>query len=148
MKSSPTSLLFVLFFTFLVARGIFAEDHSAGVNSDWAVWLAKQDTHPPKNLVPFIQKCLLDLSIIKVDMKRSEIEKRFPYFEWQKTISPSRFAHPDCRFFVVHVVFACKTNPIDNKPIGSPDDKAIRVSKPYIESPWWDKPPSEKPGWD
>jgi hypothetical protein len=50
--------------------------------------------------------------------------------------SPVRFAHPACAYFKIDVEFEFKRNAADQgRAIASKDDKATKVSKPYIESP-------------
>lgn len=86
-----------------------------------------------------VQKCLRDFETIKAGMTRSEVESRFPRDGGIQAFSLVRFVHPACPYFKIDVEFDCKRNAADqNRAIRSKDDKATKISKPYIESPFAD----------
>ena len=83
----------------------------------------------------WVEKCLRDFEGIKPGMTRGEIQKKFPMAGGFQTVSPVRFTHPECGYFKVDVEFDFKRNEKDqNRVIESPDDKATKVSRPYIVS--------------
>ncbi len=89
--------------------------------------------------VAWVAKCLEDFQVIKVGMTREDVQKRFPMDGGLHSVSPVRFTHPECRYFKIDVEFSFKRNSEDmNRAIISPDDKATKVSKPYIERPYID----------
>ncbi len=87
----------------------------------------------------WVQKCLMDFQYIKPGMTRGEIEKKFPMDGGLQSVSPVRHTHPECRYFKIDVEFDFKRDKKDQgRAIMSPDDKAIKVSRPYIETPYID----------
>ena len=111
-------------------------DQSSDLNNGWEVYLDKQNTNTPKNLTPFLQQCLYDFSKIKVGMTRVEIEKMFPYPGGINGVSPTRFIHPRCDFFVIEVTFDFKRDLANQgRAIEGKDDKVTAVSRPFIEYP-------------
>ncbi len=84
--------------------------------------------------VKWVIKCLTDFYSIKPGMTREEIEKRFPMDGGEQGVSPVRFTHPECPHFKIDVEFSFKRNPNDqNRAVVSPEDKATKISKPYLE---------------
>jgi hypothetical protein len=72
-------------------------------------------------------------------MTRGEIEGKLSKDGGLQGVSPVRFAHPACGYFKVDVEFEFKRDAADqNRAIQNKDDKATRVSKPYIERPFLD----------
>ena len=93
----------------------------------------KLDTRLNKDCTTWVKNCLRDFETIKVGMTRGEIMSRFRMDGGlQPAASPIRFVHPACRYFKIDVAFDFKRN-----TWGKDDDKAIKVSKPYIEKPIW-----------
>ena len=87
----------------------------------------------------WVEKCLRDFESIKPGMTRGEIEKKFPMDGGLQGVSPGRFTHPECGYFKLDVEFDFKRNEKDQgRAILSPEDKATKVSRPYIERPYMD----------
>jgi hypothetical protein len=94
---------------------------------------------PNQERTVWVEKCLRDFEGIKPDMTRGEIEKKFPMDGGSQGVSPVRFTHPECGYFKVDIEFDFKRNEKDqNRAIISPDDKATKISRPYIERPVMD----------
>ncbi|MGD0596318.1 MAG: hypothetical protein ABSA64_02205 [Sedimentisphaerales bacterium] len=94
---------------------------------------------PNQEHMAWVEKCLTDFESIKPGMTRGEIEKKFPMDGGAQGVSPVRFTHPECGYFKVAVEFDFKRNEKDQgRAIISPDDKATKVSTPYIERPFTD----------
>jgi hypothetical protein len=105
---------------------IYSQVHSAptAVDLERARWVAE---------------CLKDFESIKVGMTRSQIEQRFPLDGGIQGVSIGRFAHPACPYFKIDASFEFKRNAADqNRAIRADEDKVVKVSKPYIESPFYD----------
>ena len=84
----------------------------------------------------WVAKCLMDFQSIKVGMTRGEIQKRFTMDGGLQSVSPVRFTHPECRYFKIDVEFNFNHDEKDQgRAILSPEDKATKISKPYIEAP-------------
>jgi HEAT repeat protein len=87
----------------------------------------------------WVASCLKDFATIKPGMPRRHVEDAFLKDGGIHSISTIRFAHPTCRYFKIDVEFNCKKDAADqNRPIASGDDPVIRVSKPYLETPFTD----------
>ena len=94
---------------------------------------------PSQEHMVWVEKCLRDFESIKPGMTRGEIQKKFPMDGGVQGVSPGRFAHPECGYFKVAVEFDFKRNEKDQgRAIFSPEDKATKISKPYIERPVMD----------
>jgi len=97
----------------------------------------KGDGKVNQERLAWVAKCLKDFESIKPGMTRKDIRKRFPMDGGLQGVSLVRFAHPECPYFKIDVEFSFKRNPDDqNRAVMSPDDKAIKISKPYIEPPY------------
>jgi len=111
----------------------------------WAcVALLRAQAQPPRHQpdtdhAKWVEMCLKDLESIKVGMTRGEIEGKLSKDGGLQSVSPFRFAHPACASFKIDVQFDFKRNPSDqNRAVWGKDDKATKVSKPYIERPFLD----------
>jgi hypothetical protein len=94
---------------------------------------------PGTDHVKWVENCLKDFEAIKAGMTRSEIEAKLSMDGGLQGASPVRFTHPACAYFKVDVVFEFKRNAADQgRAIAGKDDKATKVSKPYIERPFLD----------
>lgn len=82
--------------------------------------------------VDWVAKCLKDFQTIKKGMTRQEVQERFPIDGGVSAIAIGRHRHPECPFFKVDVEFALSAETT------SPDDKVIKISRPYIETPYLD----------
>ena len=101
--------------------------------------LPNGDRNLRRDRMAWVAKCLKDFHAIKLGMTRQDIETQFQMDGGLQSVSPVRFTHPECRYFKVDVEFSFKRNPQDmGRAIISPDDKATKVSKPYIELPFSD----------
>ena len=70
-------------------------------------------------------------------MTRSEVRKKFPVDGGISLLSQVRLRHPSCAYFKIDVEFECKTDD-EGRAIAGEDDRSIKVSKPYIETPYFD----------
>ena len=97
---------------------------STKINQDYTLW---------------VENCLKDFETIKAGMTRNGIENRFPMDGGLQSVSPVRIVHPTCPFFKIDVEFDLKRDAADqNRAIRGGDDKVTKVSKPYIERPFFD----------
>jgi hypothetical protein len=104
------------------ATSLDEEEAEALPNAEHAEWVAG---------------CLKDFESIKVGMTRGEIEEKLPKDGGLQSVSPFRFTHPACASFKIDVEFDFKRNPEDhNRAAWNKEDKAVKVSKPYIEWPF------------
>lgn len=89
--------------------------------------------------IAWVAKCLSDFRQIKPGMTRAEIEKRMHIdggFQGYVTV---RYFHPECSYFKIDVDFSVKQDQgKQGQIVSSADDKAMKVSKPYIENPQFD----------
>jgi hypothetical protein len=116
---------------------------AAGVGCVWVALLYAQALpprgEPDKDRTKWVDRCLGDFEFIKVGMRRAEIEGRLSKDGGLQVVSPVRFAHPACGYFKIDVEFDFKRNAADqNRAMWGKDDKATKVSKPYIERPFVD----------
>ena len=89
--------------------------------------------------VAWVEGCLKDFETVKVGMTRGEIEAKLAKDGGLQGVSPVRFAHPACGYFKIDVEFDHKRDVTDqNRAVQSKDDRAKRVSRPYIERPFLD----------
>jgi hypothetical protein len=89
--------------------------------------------------IAWVAKCLMDFESIKVGVTRGEIQKRFMMDGGFHSPSRVRFTHPECGYFKIDVEFDVKRDEKDQgRAISSPEDKAMKISKPYIEAPTMD----------
>jgi hypothetical protein len=87
----------------------------------------------------WVKSCLRDFESIKVGMTRGQVEAKLPMDGGLHTVSPVRFVHPACRYFKIDVEFEFKRNAADQgRAIEDAADKVTKVSKPYIERPFFD----------
>ena len=91
---------------------------------------------PDVTRAEWIEECLRSFEAVKPGLTRSQIEKIFPMDGGTQGVSPVRFVHPDCSYLKIDVDFDFKRDAKDqNRAIWGKDDKATKVSKPYIERP-------------
>ena len=96
-------------------------------------------SEPDTGYTKWVERCLKDFESIKVGMSRSDIKGRLPMDGGLQNVSPVRFVHPACRYFKIDVEFDFKRNAADqNRAMWGKDDKATKVSKPYVERPFAD----------
>lgn len=82
----------------------------------------------------WVLACLKDFESIKAGMTREQVEKKFPMDGGLQTASPTRFVHPQCRYFKIEVGFEFQRDETDgNRAVMGKTDKVIAVSKPYLE---------------
>ncbi len=102
--------------------------------------MSRQSLRPkdPKK-AEWVQACLRDFESIKAGMTREQVEKKFPMDGGLQTASPTRFVHPQCRYFKIEVGFEFQRDEADgNRAVMGKTDKVIAVSKPYLERPFAD----------
>ena len=114
LLSSLAFLLFILQMAY--ASGAVPDDS----RKEWNAWVAA---------------CLADFERIVPGMTRAEIEATLPQ-EVGGLQSPSllRLTHPDCPYFKIDVRFEPRRD-TDGKLVPTAGDKAVEVSKPYIQPP-------------
>jgi hypothetical protein len=84
----------------------------------------------------WVENCLKDFETIKPGMTRGDIEKKLRMDGGLHTPLEVRFVHPACQLFKIDVQFDFKRDAADQgRAIWGKDDKATKVSKPYIERP-------------
>jgi len=99
----------------------------------------KPQEKPNLERTKWVEKCLRDFESIKPGMTRGDIEKRFPMDGGVHSASLMRFTHPECGYFKADIEFDFKRDEKDQgRAILSPEDKATKVSRPYIERPYGD----------
>jgi hypothetical protein len=92
----------------------------------------------PKN-VEVAGDCLKNFESITNGMTRAEVKKRLEMDGGLTGVSPVRFIDPKCPGFKISVEFDFKKDAANQgRAITSGTDKVIRVSKPYLESPFMD----------
>lgn len=97
------------------------------------------DRNQQADRVAWVAKCLAEFMEIKPGMTRAEIEKRMQKDGGIQSYVTVRYLHPECSYFKLDVEFSVKRNPDDqNRLVPSADDKAVKVSRPYIENPYID----------
>ena len=74
---------------------------------------------------------------MKPGMTRSEVKQKFPIDGGIRPLSQIRLRHPSCAYFKIDVEFECKTDD-QNRAIVEKDDHSIKISKPFIETPYFD----------
>ena len=100
---------------------------------------SQPDIKQQRDRVVWVVKCLTDFRAIKPGMTRAEVERRLPSDGGIQGYVTVRFVHPECPYFKIDVEFAVRRNPEpENRIAPSPDDKVVKVSKPYIEDPYSD----------
>jgi hypothetical protein len=103
---------------------------------------AQPDTRNPQpdaEHAKWVETCLKDFQSIKVGMTRGEIEKKLSEDGGLQSASPVRFIHPACASFKIDVEFDIKRDPADQgRAVSGKEDKATKISKPYIERPFED----------
>ncbi len=79
----------------------------------------------------WVEKCLQDFQKIRPGVTKAEIDKLMQLDGGFLPLSKvHRYVHPECHFFKIDVEYNVK------RARGS--DKALHVSKPYIEEPYYD----------
>lgn len=97
----------------------------------------EEEIETMENRLEWVAQCLKDFQTLKPGMTRSEVRKKFPVDGGITAGGQSRLTHPSCRFFKVDVDFKCKTDDEGRALVGD-DDLSIKISKPYIETPYFD----------
>ncbi len=84
-------------------------------------------------------RCLADFQTVKPGMTRLEVERQFPMDGGMHGMALVPYTHPSCRMFKIDVEFECQHDKADmGRLVKGPDDKVIRVSKPYLEAACYD----------
>jgi hypothetical protein len=92
----------------------------------------------PKN-IEFAGDYFKNFESITNGMTRAAVGKRLTMDGGLQGASPVRFIDPACPCFKINVEFDFKRDAADqNRAIMGKDDKVLRVSKPYLESPFSD----------
>ena len=95
---------------------------------------AEQSRHQER--IAWVGRCLAGLNEIRPGMTRAEIERRLQPDGGIQGPASVRYGHRECGYFKIDVEFAVARNPNgQNRAVPSPEDKAVKVSKPYIEQP-------------
>lgn len=92
-----------------------------------------------KDYTQWVESCLKDFESVKVGMTRSQVEGKLSKDGGLQILSPVRFTHPACGYFKIDVEFEFKRDAADqNRAIIGEVDRVTKISKPYIESPFFD----------
>jgi hypothetical protein len=98
-----------------------------------------QDKATQQERVKWVSKCMTELQSVKPGMTRAEVEKKFKMDGGLQGYVTVRYIHPECSYFKIDVKFLVKRNVEDQgRVVPTPKDKALSVSKPYIENPYYD----------
>lgn len=86
-------------------------------------------------------KCVTDalseIEKIKIGMKRKDLDKMFSIDGGISPVNPQRFVYEQCNFIKIEIKFEFIDK--NNKfPKDNPEDKITEISKPYLESPFYD----------
>ena len=82
----------------------------------------------------WIQQVMHSIETIKPGMRRGEILPVFTEDGGLSTRSQQRYTYKHCPYIKVDVEFS----PIDHGTKESPDDKIVKVSRPYLQYPIFD----------
>ena len=97
------------------------------------------DKRTQQERLEWVRKSMTDLTSIKPDMTRAQVDKLLPMDGGLQDYVTVRYIHPDCPFFKIDVAFNVNRNHEDQgRIVPAPDDKVVTVSKPYIELPFSD----------
>lgn len=77
----------------------------------------------------WIQRVMNSISTIKPGMTRKDLSRFFTTEGGLSTRSEHRYVYKHCQNIKVDVQFS----PIDKEADGSPDDKIVKISNPYLE---------------
>jgi hypothetical protein len=98
-----------------------------------------QDKATQQERVKWVSRCMTELQSVKPGMTRAEVEKEFQMDGGLQGYVTVRYIHPECSYFKLDVKFLVKRNAEDQgRVVPTPKDKALSVSKPYIENPYCD----------
>jgi hypothetical protein len=99
----------------------------------WAT-MALSNPAPPQasNHVQWVNQSLTQMKQIKEGMTRADLEKVFVMGSGFQVKSSMTYEYRECPFFKVDVQFEQAP---DSGVTGSPKDKIIEISKPYLEQP-------------
>ncbi len=90
-----------------------------------------------ENDCKFVEKSMEDIRTIKVGMKRKDLKNLFHQDGGIYGVSEPRFVYEKCEFIKIDVKF----EPVDKNqkfPADNPEDTIIKISKPYLEHPFYD----------
>ena len=80
----------------------------------------------------WVARSLSEIQTIKVGMTRKDLLKLFTVEGGFSSMAPRKFVFRDCPYIKVDVEFQSVAAP-GEQPKEYPDDKIIRISKPYLE---------------
>jgi hypothetical protein len=99
---------------------------------DGARWRASDERK--RERAAWVEKCLHDFEAIKVGMTRKEILEQLHMDGGIQFPTYLRLVHPECDRFKIDVGFEVRRDEKNQgRAIESPDDKATKVSRPYID---------------
>ena len=111
------SLIFTAVFVFLISVG-------AG--------LSPSKSSGPDDHTEWIQRSLREIETDKVVMTRADLLKVFTEEGGLSTRTWRRYVYRDCPNIKVDVEFE-PMDEVGNKLVQSPNDKIVKISKPYLE---------------
>jgi hypothetical protein len=114
-------LMWALLFAFTVA-GLLAQEGALD---------AQPGLHIDQEHTQWIQHVMRSISTIKAGMTRRDLPRVFAEDGGLSTRSQGRFVYRQCPYIKVDV----ELSPADEGADQSPDDKIVRVSRPYLEYP-------------
>ena len=80
----------------------------------------------------WIQRSLREIETVKVGMTRADLLKVFTEEGGLSTRTSRRYVYRDCLNIKVDVEFE-PMDEVGNKLVQSPNDKIVKISKPYLE---------------
>jgi hypothetical protein len=93
---------------------------------------ATSQTTASQDHVRWVESSLHEMKAVKVGATRSEVEKLFVAEGGMSTVSQKTYSFRTFPYFKVDVEFIAEPG---NPAGGSPDDKVIKISRPYLDWP-------------
>lgn len=94
--------------------------------------LPSLDSRGPDEHTAWIAKSLKEIEGLKIGMTRADLLKVFKEEGGISTRTWRRYAYRDCAYIKVDVEFE-PVGELENKMRQSPEDKIIKISKPFLE---------------
>jgi hypothetical protein len=98
----------------------------------WALPAASPQTPSSQDHVRWVELSMREMKAVKVGATRAEVEKLFVPEGGISTVLQKTYSFRKCPYFKVDVEFTAQ---IDSPSGGSPNDKVVKISKPYLDWP-------------
>ena len=82
----------------------------------------------------WMQQVMTSISAIKPGMTRNDLAPLFAEDGGLQTRQHGRYVYAQCQYIKVDVIFS----PVDGGANPGSDDKIVKVSRPYLEDPFYD----------